>query len=194
MEKIRAVKMVPGEPAEEVYIHPAKETFYKELGGDFVSSSPRRDSIAIIAKKLRFDEVLQANRKAVSVTSGKDIVFCGTIFAVGRDIHTRRIRSLSDKEYSQVMIDYGKPFYKTIHDYGLKEGEELSILSNQSLYFEIRNPDCIKVIKEYRYFIVCEAIFDHVSRLYKYKFCINKSSILCGETRVKRLSDGKVLE
>ena len=84
--------------------------------------------------------------------------------------------------------------FKTSSYYGLKPGETLRITSGLSPYFQESMPKRIEFLKEYKYFLLCMAHYGEEHENRKFRFCINKASLVCGETKVKRASTGKMLK
>ena len=109
MEKIRAIRMEPGLYAEERWIEPDRQKLEAELGGKIKVTSPRGDGVAVICRDLAETEVLPANRIAAGRYGDQGEIFCGLIYAAGRDKRTGLIRSLTDREFKWAMRDYGKP-------------------------------------------------------------------------------------
>ena len=190
MGKIRAIRMEPGLPAGEAYIEPDRQKLEAELGGKIKVISPRGDGVAIICRDLAETEVLPANRIAAGRNGDQGEIFCGLIYASGREKRTGLIRSLTDREFKWALRDYGKPDFKQIHGFGLQEGEVLKITSGMKPYFSESMPRKITVVKEYKWHILCRAFYGENR---DFNFSINKASLLCGETTVKRLSTGKML-
>ena len=190
MEKIRAIRMEPGLYAEERWIEPDRQKLEAELGGKIKVTSPRGDGVAVICRDLAETEVLPANRIAAGRYGDQGEIFCGLIYAAGRDKRTGLIRSLTDREFKWAMRDYGKPSFKQIHGFGLQEGEVLKIMSGLKPYFSESMPRRITVIKEYKWHILCRA---HYGKGREFSFSINKASLLCGDTKARRLLTGEML-
>ena len=123
---IRAVRMDPGEQAVEVFIEPKTEVLERLVGGSFYVDTPRHDGIAIIARKPG-DRVIRANRVAIENHGFKMRLYHGVICAVGCDLITSKFRSLTDREFCQVMKDYREPQFPTYKNYGFTSGEELKV-------------------------------------------------------------------
>lgn len=190
MEKIRAIRIEPGLPAKEQWIEPDRQKLEAELGGKIKVTSPRGDGVAIVCRDLAETEVLPANRVAAGRHVNEGEIFCGLIYAAGRDKRTGLIRSLTDREFKWAMRDYGKPRFKQIHGFGLEEGEVLKITSGIKPYFSETMPRRITIVKEYKWHILCRAFYGENR---EFEFSINKASFLCGDTTVKRVSTGEML-
>ena len=174
---IRAVRMDPGEQAVEVFIEPKTEVLERLVGGSFYVDIPRHNGIAIIGRKIPADEIVRANRQAIESHGIRMGIYHGVILAVGCDLITSEFRSLTDREFGQVMRDYKKPHFPTYKHYGLVPGEELGV--DGRIFPDQRSfPERVEVIKEYPYHIECRASFKRGDEIWGFNFSINKASLI----------------
>lgn len=80
--------------------------------------------------------------------------------------------------------------------YSLKKGEKLKIVRKRDSIFDcpLKNgPSEIRVVKEYPYFIDCEASY-YGDDPATFRFCINKSDLLCKHSTIEREETGELLK
>ena len=71
--------------------------------------------------------------------------------------------------------------------------DKLRITAGEKLLFQEKKPDRVELIAEYPYFYLCEALYHHPDRDDRYRFCLNKMSILCGDVGAVNLRTGMAL-
>lgn len=175
MEKIRAILMRPGRQAKVVFIDP--NTISKAVGTSNIYTYRKSDGIVIFFKKCPYNRITRANRiiKDKNSRMDKEIMY-GNALAVGSDNGISELRSLTDDEVMECMIDYRVPELKDYVGYGLKCGDEIEITNmtiNDKFWME-KKPDKILVVKDYRYFISCEGVWKRGKTETRMRFSINK--------------------
>lgn len=173
--KIRAILMRPGKEAQKIYICP--KNIYKVVGSNYNTYYPLNNSIAILYRSPYVNRIQRANR-SIKINNINSKIMYGDILAVGSDIETKEFRSLTDDEVMECMIEYRIPEFQDYVFYGLKPGDKIDIHQKVDYknriekYWQEKRPEVIKVVKEYKYFISCEGIWNNGNT--KIRFSINK--------------------
>lgn len=172
-EKIRAILMRPGKEAQIIYVRPQKIEWI--VGEQYKKCYPQGNGFVLLYRPQShyFGKVRRGNRYIKTDSNFNTEIMYGDALAVGTDPITKEIRSLTDDEVMECMIDYRLPEFKDHVFYGLKSGDKITIKGEPKveIYWQERKPDKIVVKKEYKYFISCEGIWRNGNKI---RFSINK--------------------
>ena len=103
-----------------------------------------------------------------------------------------KIREVTNEPELSAIYERARPLNSCSY-YGLTPGEDLRITTGLKPYFQESMPRRIEFLEEYRCFLLCRAHYGEESEGRIFRFCINKASLICGETKVKRVSTGEML-